>query len=99
QGNRRAGMSVVDGGPGSAGLVSRIQNLLLNPRAEWEKIDAEPATVQGLFTGYAMILAAIPAVGGLIGQFLVLHNIVAAVVFAAISYVLGLVGTFVFGFI
>ena len=40
-------------------LVSRVQNMLLKPKAEWGVIDAEPATVQGIYTSYVMILAAI----------------------------------------
>src|SRR5437870_12481426 len=71
-------MSVVEGGPSSAGLVARVQNILLKPKEEWAVIDKEAATVQGLFTGYAMLLAAIPAVASVIGQFLLLHNTIAA---------------------
>lgn len=40
-------------------LVTRAMNILTKPAAEWEVIAAEPATVGGLFTGYAIILAAI----------------------------------------
>jgi hypothetical protein len=40
-------------------LTDRIKGILLAPRDEWPKIAAEPATVQSLFTGYVMILAAI----------------------------------------
>src|SRR5260221_1808939 len=92
-------MSVVEGGPNTAGLIARVQNILLKPQAEGLVIEKEPATVQGLFTGYPVILAAIPAVASAIGQFLLLHNPVAAVVSALLGYVLGLVGVFVTGFI
>lgn len=44
-----------------------MKNLLLQPSATWDEIDREPATVSGLFTGYVMLLAAIPAVAGAIG--------------------------------
>jgi hypothetical protein len=40
-------------------LGDRIKNIVLAPKAEWTKIDAEPATTQTIFTGYVMILAAI----------------------------------------
>jgi hypothetical protein len=43
-------------------LVDRAKNILLTPAAEWDVIAKEPATVGGLFTGYACILAAIPAI-------------------------------------
>ena len=40
-------------------LVDRAKRILAEPRAEWVKIAAEPATVQSLYTGWIMILAAI----------------------------------------
>lgn len=52
-------------------LVERARNLILQPRLEWQAIDAEPHTVQDLYTGYVMILAAIPAVCGFIGYSIV----------------------------
>jgi len=60
-------MSVVEGTPQS-GLVARVKNILLKPKEEWAVIDAEPATIKGLYTGYAMILAAIGPIAGLIGN-------------------------------
>ena len=48
-------------------LVNRVKKILLTPAAEWKTIQAEPATVPDLFTSYAMILAAIPAVAAFIG--------------------------------
>jgi hypothetical protein len=48
-------------------LVDRAKNMILRPKQEWQAIDAEPHTVKDLYTGYAMILAAIPAVAGFIG--------------------------------
>ncbi len=43
-------------------IKDRAKDILLKPRSEWEEIAKEPATVSGLFTGYAMILAALPAI-------------------------------------
>ena len=48
-------------------IVDRAKNLILQPKQEWEVIDEEQHTVKDLFTNYAMILAAIPAVAGFIG--------------------------------
>lgn len=48
-------------------IVDRAKNLILQPKQEWEAIAAEPHTVQDLYTGYVMILAAIPAVSYFIG--------------------------------
>ncbi|HZZ89817.1 MAG TPA: Yip1 family protein, partial [Caulobacteraceae bacterium] len=58
-------MSVV-GAPRSQGLIARVTNILVRPRVEWDVIAGEPATVQGLFLGYAAILAAIPAAAQLV---------------------------------
>jgi hypothetical protein len=50
----------------SMSIVARAKNIILNPTDEWNVIADEPATVGGLFTGYAMILAAIPLAAGII---------------------------------
>lgn len=57
-------------GAGRPGLVERARNILLQPAAEWRRIDGEAATIGGLITGYAMILAAIAPLAMLIGLFL-----------------------------
>ncbi|HSA96715.1 MAG TPA: Yip1 family protein [Acidobacteriota bacterium] len=41
-------------------IVGRVQAILVKPKDEWVTIKAEPATAAGLFTSYAMILAAVP---------------------------------------
>ena len=48
-------------------LVDRVKKILLTPNKEWPVISAEPHTVAGLYTGYVMILAAIPAIASFIG--------------------------------
>lgn len=48
-------------------IVDRAKKMILQPKQEWEVIDGEAHTVKDLFTDYAMILAAIPAVAGFIG--------------------------------
>ncbi len=52
-------------------IVQRVQSIILKPKEEWVKIKAEPSTVSGLFTSYAMILAAIPAGAQFLGNILV----------------------------
>ena len=51
-------------------IVDRAKNIIMKPADEWNVIAGEPATVGGLFTGYAMILALIPAVIGLLASLL-----------------------------
>jgi hypothetical protein len=48
-------------------LVDRVKRILLTPKTEWAVIDSEPATPASLYRGYAVPLAAIPAVAGFIG--------------------------------
>ena len=40
-------------------LLDRLKGILFEPRAEWPKIAAEPATTQSIYTNWVMILAAI----------------------------------------
>jgi hypothetical protein len=50
----------------SMSIVARAKNIILKPTDEWNVIADEPATVGGLFTGYAMILLAIPLAADII---------------------------------
>jgi hypothetical protein len=43
-------------------IVQRAKNIILKPTYEWNVIASEPATIGGLFTGYAIPLALIPLV-------------------------------------
>lgn len=51
-----------------SGLVARAKAVLMQPTAVWDVIDTEPATVAGLYRGYVIPLAAIPAVCGFVGH-------------------------------
>jgi hypothetical protein len=55
----------------SAGLVDRVKNILLTPKAEWARIAAETPNVNNLYVGYALPIIAIGAVCSIIGQTLV----------------------------
>jgi hypothetical protein len=54
--------------PSSSGMIDRIKNLLLTPKEEWPRIDAQPMTVQGILTGWVAPLAAIGPIASLIQQ-------------------------------
>lgn len=60
-------MSVVEPGPRASNLVQRVKDILLQPGATWDAIDAEEATIGGLYRSYVIPLALIPVVCGLIG--------------------------------
>jgi Yip1-like protein len=97
-------MTVINPAPaGSSSLIARVQGILMTPRAEWDKIDAEPATPRGLFTGYACILAAIPAIAQVIGGLFpvcvlgvcVHRGLIGVIVGAIVYYILSLAAVFV----
>lgn len=72
-------------------LVDRIKGIIVEPRNEWVKIAAEPATVQSLYTGWIMILAAIGPIALLISM--------NSIQLALAQYVLSLIMTFVLALI
>ena len=90
-------------GETSSSLIERCKNILLKPKEEWTRIDAEPATVGGLMTGWVVPLAAIGPVAGLIGGLVFGYggfgvtwrpSVMGAVTTAVIGYVLALVSAF-----
>jgi ABC-type multidrug transport system permease subunit len=42
-------------------LIERAKNILLTPKTEWENIKNETVTPSGMFTGYVLPLALLPA--------------------------------------
>ena len=102
-------MSVVDPNKlQSSRLVARVRAILLQPRPTWDEISVEPATVGGLYRGYVIPLALIPAVCSLIGSvvfgfgfFGVTYRppIIASVFEAVLHFGLGLLGIYLFALI
>lgn len=101
-------MAAVEG-PSSAGLVARVQNILMKPTAEWQVIAGERATTQSLFVGYAVVLAILPVIGTLIyrvllgglfgGNLGMAAMLTGGLVLAAVGYVLNLAMVYVMGII
>ena len=92
------------GSANAAGIIERAKSILTSPRSEWPVIAGEQATVAGLYTGYIMWLAAIPAVFGFIKGSLIGNGMfgvsVTTPIFAGLAgmvlgYVLGLVVLYV----
>lgn len=86
-------------GSAVSGIVERVKGILAAPRSEWPVIAAEPASISGLYTGYIMWLAAIPAVSGFIKGSLIGYRffgvssttpILGGLVAMVVGYVLGL---------
>jgi hypothetical protein len=92
-----------------ADLVARAKNILLQPRSEWQVIAAEQTSPAELFKGYIMPLAAIGPVASAIGITVFgLHLPTGgtlrlapgdAILQAAVSYIIGLVGVVVLALI
>lgn len=89
-------------------LVERAKNIMFNPKQEWEVIKTEPAAVGDLYTKYAIILAAIPAIAGFIGYTVfglswgfgtIKLPVGTSLTWAVITYVSALVGVFIVSFI
>jgi Yip1 domain len=80
-------------------LIARVKAILIQPKSEWPVIDAEPATVASIYTGYVMILAAIPAVCGAIGLAWFGFSIGTIIRMLVVQYLGALVGTYVLALI
>ncbi len=86
-------------------IVERIKKILLNPKEEWLVIKGEAASVQALFTQYAIMLAAIPAFAGLVGFSLFGYGygiklpFGSSIRWAILTYILSLISTYALGFI
>ena len=96
------------GAPVGETMVARAKRILLEPKLEWDRIDVEPASIGGIFRGWVLPLAAIPAVAMLIGSLAFGYGafgityrptIMSAVATAIIGYVLSVVGVFVLSLI
>ena len=71
-------------------IIDRIKNILTTPKTEWPIIAAEPATVNGLYTGYIAILAALPAIASFIKGSLIGHSLFGVTVRSPVG--MGIVG-------
>ena len=95
-----------DIGPPPAGnpLIDRVKAILLSPRTEWPRIDAEPSAIGEIYTRHVIPLAAIGPVASAIGStvfgtgaFGITYrpSILAALSTAVVSYALTLVMVYV----
>ncbi len=85
-------------------IVDRVKKIILSPTAEWQAIKLESTTIGAMYTGYVMILAAIPAVAGFIGQVFIGYSVLgshyrmsvgAGLGAAILQYVLSLVFVYI----
>ncbi len=56
-------------------LIERAKNIIVNPKKEWDVIDAEQPNTQSILTGYVLPLVAIGAIAAFIGYGLIGRNL------------------------
>ena len=101
-------MSIIPTPEHRAALIERAKNILLQPKAEWPKIEAEPATVGSIYSNYVIYVAALPVLATLIGSLVFGYGITgvtfrpslgAALTTAVLQYALQLGAVYVFAMI
>lgn len=90
-------------------LMQRAKDMLTQPKEEWGRVDAEPATIGGIYTSYVMPVAAIGPVASIIGALVFGYPTILGVAYrpsagtviggAVLGYVLTLVGVYVLALI
>jgi hypothetical protein len=97
-------MTIDPTGAASSGLIDRIKNILLTPRAEWDKIAVEPADVNKIYMGYVLPLSVFSALCGFVGMAFIgvlgwRVGLVPGLIGAIIQTAMGVVSVFVMAFI
>lgn len=75
-------------------LIARVKGMILSPAEEWRTIQREPVELVPLFTRYVMILAAIPAIAGLL-LMMALGFFFHAISSTIVGYILSVASVFV----
>lgn len=98
-------MSIGDPVSNPSGLIARVKAILTSPKTEWPVIDAEPATVGGIYRNYIIWLAAIGPICQVIGALAFPTRTILGITLAVnptfiigsaiLGYVLALVGVYV----
>ena len=90
-------------------LKERVTRIITDPKNEWLRIEPEPTTIEQLYKGYIIPLAAIPAIASFIGSVvigswvpfvgLVRVGLIAGLVSAILTFVMTLIGVYINGFV
>jgi Yip1 domain len=83
-------MTIEQPSAGATNLVERAKNIILTPRAEWDRIAAEPANPGAILTGYWLPLAVLAVLAMVIGQGL--FGIGAMFLHVSVSWTTAIVG-------
>ena len=86
-------------------IKERLTKIITDPANEWRRIEPEPTTIQQLYTGFIIPVAAIPVVASFIGSvvigtpFIGRTGLVAGIVIAVFTLAMMLIGTYISAFI
>jgi hypothetical protein len=72
-------------------IVSRAQNIVRTPQSEWRVIADEPTAITALYTGYVVILAAVPLVAELLHLLFSGASVGAALVIPFTGYAMSMI--------
>src|SRR5687768_18613423 len=106
--DNKGGLTMADETPAGTSLVDRVKRILLEPNQEWDRIDAEPATVGSIFAGWVLPLAAIAPLATFIGMLLFGMNVVgisyrlpigSLIANAVLTYVFTITGIYLYALI
>jgi hypothetical protein len=90
--------------PAGHSLIERVKGILFNPKEEWPRIEAEPATIGSIYLSHVIPLAAIGPIATLIGGQLFGYGMFgisykpslwSGIVTALVSFLLALGGTYI----
>ena len=80
-------------------LIARVKGILLEPKKEWHIIKHESISINDMMIKYALILALLPAIAGIIRYSSFGFPISAAVRFGVLTYALNIGGIFLIAYL
>ena len=88
-------------------IISRVKNILITPKTEWQTIEAENTPHVKVFTSYVVPLALIPAIAAFIGYGLIGYSVLGVHIgsigwgirYAINYYIMMLAGTYITAFV
>lgn len=99
-------MTAGGAGPGTAPprLIDRIKNIISSPKTEWPVIETEPTTIAQLYKGYVIPLVAFSTLMSFVRLSIVgigfwRMPVLTGLAYALVSFVFGLLGLYVFGWL
>jgi hypothetical protein len=101
-------MNVLADSAARSAFLARIKKILLQPKAEWPKIEAERATIGGIYSDYVVYVAAVPVLCTLVGSLVLGYggagityrpSLAAALTTAVLQYAFQLGAVYVFALI